>query len=403
MHILSHREVDVTAVAANDRAVQAWAKVERALLTHCHKPDLDGARALYAAVAAHRLPGQPVWAMLVAPPGSVKTELLSALDGLPNFHSIDQVTPNTFISGQIQDPKRGNKQPSGLLNRVGDSAIIAIPDFSTVSSMKADDRGGILADMRRIFDGQLHKEFGTSDNLDQRLWRGRITFVVAATPQVDRQYGIFQSLGERFIMIRWPRAGGIEAAIRAMEQDRDAFRKELREAVHELLEPVLRGNAIANPGLSHQLRRGIAAIAELTVRARTYQPKDGPSGKDILFPTDPESPTRLSQQLRQLAGGNALLEGRSEITEEDFRLVRRVAFDCIPAPRREVLEALIQKRPVNLPHPSSFVARGDLVCLGLLNEGDYNLSELALTLLSEAGIQVEGLYDFSPPTEREKK
>ena len=61
----------------------SWRDVESALVAHYHSPDLQAARALYAAIAAHRLKGQPVWPMIVAPPGSMKTDLLDALDGLP--------------------------------------------------------------------------------------------------------------------------------------------------------------------------------------------------------------------------------------------------------------------------------------------------------------------------------
>src|SRR5664280_591376 len=80
-----------------------WSEVERVLLVHYYEPELQGAQALCAAIAAHKLRGQPVWPMLVAPPGSMKTDLLAALDGLPTVHLIDCMTPNTFLSGQIKD------------------------------------------------------------------------------------------------------------------------------------------------------------------------------------------------------------------------------------------------------------------------------------------------------------
>ncbi len=66
--------------------------------------------------------------------------------------------------------------------------------------MKADDKAGVLADLRRIFDGHLRKEVGTTGDLLE--WHGRITCAVAVTPDVDRHYSVFQTLGERFVMIR---------------------------------------------------------------------------------------------------------------------------------------------------------------------------------------------------------
>ena len=78
--------------------------------------------------------------MLVAPPGSLKTELLNALDGLPTLHMIDSVTPQTFISGQLDDPGKVKQGSPSLLIRIGPSGTIVYPDFSTVLAMNSDKR-----------------------------------------------------------------------------------------------------------------------------------------------------------------------------------------------------------------------------------------------------------------------
>src|SRR6266852_1662792 len=111
-------------------------------------------------IAAHELTdGPPVWPMLVAPPGGGKTTLIDPIESLPNVHSVDKLTPNTFLSGQIGGNKRGQRKAS-LLHRIGPSGIVTMPDFSTVLSMKPDDRATILSDLRRIFDGKLTREVG---------------------------------------------------------------------------------------------------------------------------------------------------------------------------------------------------------------------------------------------------
>ena len=121
---------------------------------------MEAARALYAAIMAHNLESASVWPMLVTPPGSMQTELLNALCGVPSIHLIDQISPQAFISGQIET---GNRRSPSLLKRIGDSGILIAPDFSTVLAMKPEHRASILADLRRIYDGQLRKEFGTAD------------------------------------------------------------------------------------------------------------------------------------------------------------------------------------------------------------------------------------------------
>ncbi len=359
-----------------------WEGVEAALRKHYYEPDLQAARGLYAALAAHGLTGQPVWPMLVAPPGSMKTDLLAALEGLPRVHLIDRVTPNTFLSGQVKDGKRpatGNH--SSLLHRIGSTGIIAYPDFSTVLSMNRAHRGSVLADMRRIYDGHLRKEYGTDEDRKEHEWKGRITFAVATTDEVDRHYSVFQTLGERFVMIRWHRPGGVEAALKAMNQNCEERAKDLREAVHALMS----GLGKQSPKLSPVLQHKVASLAEFAVRGRTHLPRNGYT-KEIDYLPEPEAATRLAQQLAQLAKGSALLGARSSVEREDFQLAQRVAFDCIPAARRRLLDTLLRGEPADksrLPSSTLSYVREELQALDLMT-GD-GMSDLARTLLASAG------------------
>src|SRR5579864_2151739 len=207
--------------------------------------------------------------MAVAPPSSMKTELVQALDGLERVHSIDGLTPKTFISGQIRDKDgtdASSLPASSLLHRIGTSGILLCPDFSTILAIKSDDRKAILADLRRIYDGELKKEFGTSDLVP--VWKGRITFVACVTPDIDRHYSAIQSLGDRFLMVRWNRAGQ-EAALRAMMQDLEKARGDLRTAVTDLFHSLPR----TEPGVPEGLLHRLSALAEFAVRGRSYVPR----------------------------------------------------------------------------------------------------------------------------------
>jgi hypothetical protein len=368
-----------------------WEEVEQVIDKHYYQPDLQAARALYSAVAAHRLKGPQVWAMLVAPPGSMKTELLSALDGLVWVHLVDQITPQTLISGQIQNPQ-AKKSPS-LLHRIGRNGILICPDFSTILGMKAESRASVLADLRRTYDGQLKKEYGTVDDPEKHSWTGRLTLIVAVTQEIDRMHGAIQALGDRFVMIRWPRAGGVDAAVRAMNQDRDAAKTDLKKAVRKLFDSLKKPDPEIPPPLQVQ----IGALAELAVRARTHVNRNGySSSKEIVDIPEAESPTRLAQQLAQLAKGSAFLVSRPEVNDIDINVVRRVALDCIPPIRRRIIEALIEGKKstaLGLPHSTRSYAEEELKVLGLTREGSLGLvrlSELAQALVKQADFLKEG-------------
>ncbi len=409
----------VTADPNAERQAKARAEVERLLRQDYIDPDIDAVKIICSCVAAHRLTEHPpVWAMCVAPSGSLKTAILQSLDGLPTVHFIDEVTPNTFVSGRIperkeeeqkgkrkrkekQEEKREEKrEPASLLHRIGSDGFLIAADFSTILSMDKRSRARILAQLRRIYDGYFTREFGTEENLSERGWKGRLTFITGATPDIDQHYSVFRSLGERFVQTRWPRAGGIEAGIKAMRQ-REFAARDLRSAVHDLLLPILRCGMMGNflkqaplrsPSFPPEYEVRVAHLGEFVALARAYVPRSRSDHEPVASPS-PEGNTRLPQELAQIGRGAAVLAGRTEVTEEDFALVARAAFDCIPASRIAVIQALTDgASPYSTGLPPSLASRTlqDLETLGIAerteaNGGIYAFTRTARDLLAGVG------------------
>jgi len=347
----------------------AWQNVTAVLTEYYANPDLEAARVVFSAVAAHALKAYPpAWALAIAPPGSAKTDILESLRGLAGVHFVDEITPKTFLSGKIDEVGRKREKPASLLHRIGPDGILIAADFSTYTSDPKALRV-VLSQLRRIYDGNYSREFGTDENLEEREWQGRLTLLAGAVPDVDRHYALFQSLGERFIRVRWPRAGGIEAALRAMEHTYELSTK-LRDAVHDMLRPILDPTqAAVVPSLGAEMPTRIAALSELAARGRSYVERDR-SNREIVGVPVTEGNTRLPQQLSQIARGSALLDGRSTVDESDFRLVLRAAFDSMPPARRIVLVALIRgESPYALGVPPSTAHRAldDLQAVGVLS------------------------------------
>jgi hypothetical protein len=302
--------------------------------------------------------------MAVAPPGSMKSELITALEGMERVFLVDAVTPKTFLSGQIPDERTPTDRKASLLHRIGESGIILIPDFSTVQGMKAEDRASILATLRKIFDGKYSKEFGTAEKVE--AWEGRITVVVGTTPEIDRSRAATQALGERFVMVRWQRAG-VEAARKAILQDPKAVHADVRAAVHALLTGLPSGEI----EIADTWQDRIVKLAEIAVRGRTNVNRNSVT-KEIEDEPQPESATRLAQQLCQLAKGSARLDGRNTVTQLDFDLVKRVAFDCLPPRRKEILVAAANKRPIRSKSSTTHYDCQDLEAVGLLRENELS-------------------------------
>jgi len=364
----------------------AFAKIEHLVQANYENPDIEAVKVTLACMAAHRLVEyQPAWLMLIAPSGSMKTEILRTLDGLPGVSLVDELTENTMISGKVDDPWRLRQGSPSFLHRMGNEGVLILADFSTILSMDPRKMRTILAQFRRLYDGDYAREFGTADNLEDRRWKGRLTVLAGCTPDIDRHHGAFQSLGERFSRVRLCRAGGVNSGLLAMRQDRSIAIR-FKSAVHEFLLPVLSQRQILAPFVPEHMLTNIASLGEFVALARVHVPRDRNS-REIDGEVAPEGNTRLPQQLAQVACGWAALMGRSEVSHDDYLLARRVGFDCIPPVRRAVLEGLRKgQKPHTLGLAASTADRAleDLVVVGLVkDEGDrrYSLSAQAHELL----------------------
>jgi hypothetical protein len=284
------------------------------------------------------------------------------MSGLPNVHPIDTVTKNTFISGRITE-KGETRGKEGLLERIGDNAIMVFPDFSTVLEGDRHQRNEIFAQLRRIYDGELRREFGAE--LPNTSWAGRLTIGAAVTPAVDKYSSVFSSLGDRFVLIRWPRVGDVDAGLRAMDQDHAAKNAAMQAAVHGVF-TMMEGAPIPDADLN--TKRSLAALAEVIAVGRTPVERDYRNPTTVLVDPSPESNTRLPQQLAQIAKGSARLEGRATVTDVDILIAHRVAFDTLLPVRAAALQAIATGRKMagDVSRSTMWRALRDLHELGMI-------------------------------------
>jgi hypothetical protein len=393
----------ITPVTGNPQSTpereRLWQNVEALFTRHFHKPDIEAAKIVLSSAAAHRIAEYPpAWNMAIAVAGSMKTVILEALDGLPDVYLIDEGPPQTFISGMIDSEGHQRKAPASLLHRIGRQGIVVAADFSTILTSDSRNRAKVFSQLRRIYDGHFHREFGSDENLDERDWKGRLTFLAGVTPEVDRHHKIFAALGDRFIRTRWPRAGGTNAAMMAMRQDRQVA-VDVKAAIQAFVGPVFSRPVVAAPNFPEPLRRRLASLGEFIALARAYVPRDRKDNID--GEAQIESNTRLPQELAQVGRGWAALMGRAEVTEEDFTLIRRAALDSLPPLRRHIVESAmkgISPHSDGLPVSTVSRANDDLEACGVLRmrkrgeknaEGSYVLTDNAKALLSAAGEQMK--------------
>jgi hypothetical protein len=293
------------------------------------------------AILAHRLGDDPVWLLIVGPPGGTKSELLRSLYRYPGIYALSDLTPRTLASGL----DRGN--PS-LLSRL-DQEILVLKDFTTVLEGARDERQKVLGQLREIHDGRFDQAWGTGRELH---WEGRLGFVAGVTEVIDQHQAAMAILGERFVTFRpiMPHRRKMARYALRSRGKRQEMRRELATAMHGFL----RSRSGARPGVTEDVLDILSIVADFVTRARSPVRRGG-SNRELLYAPEPEAPTRLAKSLLSLASGIALAFDSPSMGKRELRLVIRVAFDCLPGLRHRIIDVLLRDHEVpgerGLPAP----------------------------------------------------
>lgn len=297
-----------------------------------HLPDFGALLAMLAAVAANRLLGDPVWLLLIGPPGGGKSELLGALSGLPDVHPAATLTEASLLSGT---PKResGEGAHGGLLRVIGNHGLIVCKDFGSVLSMNRDARAALLAALREIYDGSWTRHVGT-DGGRTLAWQGKVGLIGGCTPSIDRHHTVMGAMGERFVLYRLPPVDGTELSHRALAHA--GHEREMRRALSTAVNNLFMEPAGSARPLDAADRSRLVALAEFAVRARSAIERDSYTREVELIP-EPEAPTRLVVVLATLLDG---LDIVGADREQAWAVVTKAALDSMPALRRATLDHL---------------------------------------------------------------
>ena len=128
----------------------------------------------------------------------------------------------------------------GLLREIGEFEILALKDFGSILSMRAEAKAEILAALREIYDGAWTRHLG-SDGGKSLSWKGKLGLLFCATPIINSHYGVIGAMGDRFLLSRLAPAheGQFERALQHAGAATGLMRKELAEAVAQLFTQAL--------------------------------------------------------------------------------------------------------------------------------------------------------------------
>jgi hypothetical protein len=324
---------------------------------------IDFALAVYI---SHRIPGDPLWGIIIDASGGGKTELLRSLRNRPDTEFLSKLTEKTLVSG-FRDPKHPNDDPS-LLPKLNEKVLI-IKDLAPLLSMRREARNSIIADLRDAYDGFSDHGRG---NVGKVAYESRFSLLTAATLAIERFDTVEQELGERFIKIRARGDGSRDKVRRAIGNigADNSMRTEIEGAIGAFLGSI----KVTTTPIPQELQEQLVLLSDFTAKARSSVARD--RNGDLQYHPRAEVGTRLGKELGKLLIALAAVRGKVSPDDADLATVQRVAEDCLPPNRLLVINAVRSgplkaaevERATGLAHKTALRVLDDLRALRIVEK-----------------------------------
>lgn len=298
---------------------------------------MDSALAMWAAVATHRVTGEPSWLLILSGPGNTKTETIYTLkdvDGVVWASAIQG--RSTLLSGTARKDMEDGAT-GGLLRQIGDDGVLVIKDFTSIISTDKTSREQVMAALRETYDGRWDRPLGVDGGKGAKgelTWEGNLSIISAVTSVWDAKQAAVAEMGDRFLIIRTDSSdpASREAATRhAVQITGKNRRREMKQALNGATHHVLNSMTDPDTDLTDAELDQVSNAANVVAAARSTVERE--NGTPV-WPHAMESGARLANQLGRFFVG-ALSIGCSR--GEALRLTLRVAGDTIPPLRMKVL------------------------------------------------------------------
>lgn len=341
---------------------------------------------MFGSLFANRLPGDPLWLLLVAPPGGMKTELLMSLSRAPLLTSTTTLTPHSLISGA----NFAGGDPS-LIPRLN-KKVLVIKDLTTILEMNQTQRDEIFGILRDAYDGKIEKVFG---NGVVRRYNSKFGLLAGVTPVIESVNRTNATLGERFLKYKIKQHDNKQATENAIRQalanikNNDRMRTELADCGRAVLAWQPPDGYI--PELSEEMTERFVGLARWVAMLRGVVDRERYTGR-VQYKPMTEVGTRLAKQLCKLAYGIAIYRREAEITESVYRLIVEVAQDTAPDRVEEIVHQMYSH------DPDDFKSTKDVAhwCKFPDDTIRYILQDLVLLKIVEKAPQGGSLWRLAP-------
>lgn len=291
-----------------------------------------------AIIATTPIRRDPVWGMLVGPPGSGKTCLIDAFQWcthVADHHST--LTATTMVSGYKVPNGDGTYKDMSLIHSI-DGKTLFIKDLTAILSKPATVQDEFFGLIRDIYDGHYKHQFGNGKVID--VHDVNFSIVAGVTPEIHKTNRT--ALGERFIKMNitgpdFDPEDNIRAALKNV-----SIAKETTELVCASVLGFVNTfdmDPTNPPHCPEWFEENLIALTQVVafLRAKVHK------GDDILYRQEPEVAARIGKQLKKLAQGVAYVLKKDAVDTECYRLIKKAALDSCMGIPLEIMGMLMKK------------------------------------------------------------
>lgn len=294
----------------------------------------DALKIMLAVVVSVQISGDPLWLFLVGPPGSGKTMLLKSLARSERCVFESSLSPHSLVSGF-----RADVDPS-LIPKL-DGRCFVLKDYTEILSMNIAAQEEVFSTLRGAFDGHVVRSFGNGITRQYTSHFSMLAGVTAAIHGNSRA-----TLGERYLKFQMHK-GVVDYAAQIYASLSNIGRETSQEEeLSEIADLFLMRDFNLSPESLRSMvpdwvKHRLVAIAQLIGLLRAEVERDYHT-QEILYRQQGESGTRLANQLMKLAQCLTVVEGKSQVDYDVYRLVERVALDTAIGFHLDVVDALMK-------------------------------------------------------------
>lgn len=309
-----------------------------------HNPSRDAISLAIASVVSNELQGDPAWVFIVAPPGGSKTEILTAFDKCPNVYVTSSLTPHSLISGTSFK----NGKDMSLIPQL-DGKTLILKDFTSILGKREVEKDEIFGILRDAYDGKCGKVFGTGIH---RYYSSHFSILSGVTPTIYELSSSYSGLGERFLkffigdnLVHASEEEIIRRAMRNVNKE-TSMRDEIAGKVYSYVGRIctqMRDSRFKLPDMSLEIENGIIACAQFIARMRALVSRDKFNTDVVLSKPSAEVGSRLGKQLCKLAYALAITNGRTSVTVEELRIIKKVTLDTISQRNEAIFRTIFKK------------------------------------------------------------